>query len=89
MSLTKLSHAFMNGKACMRCGITKYKAREKGQDHCKEQWILTVVVENEEAEKLQKLAEYRQLNSSECVRRWIRSSRPGGSGWKPPYEKKS
>ncbi len=43
---------------------------------------------DEEFQKLEKLAEYRRMSKSECIRRFIQTSSPGGSGWSHPSMKK-
>lgn len=47
---------------------------------------LTIAVTDEEYARLLRLAESRKKSPVDCVRDFIRTCQPGGSGWKPPCE---
>jgi len=47
---------------------------------------LTVTVTDDEYARLLRLAEFRKKSPVDCVRDFIRSCQPGGSGWAPPCD---
>lgn len=45
---------------------------------------ITIEFDDEEHEKLVRLACYRRMSIQECLRSFARNCQPGGSGWEHP-----
>lgn len=75
---------------CPNCGSRQHSVcdfRRKGIVRTIPQGTLLVPLSKEQWSRLKELARYRGISPADCVRRFIDTCKPGGSGWRPPYEK--